>query len=174
MPELPDRKVGIVACCGEEIAEGTVSRLATLKVLHDLRPDDTVTICLPLFVAGDAGECAFARVHPTIAVDGCDLRCAARATEALSGKPAASLVVSAVVAEQGLAKPEGRRRLDDAGKAAVEATATRLAALVDALAAAGDAGRAAESAMSAVQPQARNVACACGRGGTPAKASGVA
>ena len=84
MPNLPQKKVGIVACSGEELAEGTVTRLAALKVLEELRPDDTVTICLPLFLAGGEGDRAFARFYPTIAVDGCDLRCAARATEQYS------------------------------------------------------------------------------------------
>ncbi len=133
MPELPQRKVGIIACSGEEMAEGTVTRLAALRVLHELRPDDTVTICLPLFVAGGEGDRAFARFYPTIAVDGCDLRCAARATERYSGKPAASVVVSDVVAACGLPGPQGRRRLDEAGQEAVTATADRLAALVDEL-----------------------------------------
>lgn len=94
MPNLPQKKVGIVACSGEELAEGTVTRLAALKVLEELRPEDTVTICLPLFLAGGEGDRAFARFYPTIAVDGCDLRCAARATEMHSGKPAASIVVT--------------------------------------------------------------------------------
>ena len=105
-----ERKVGIVACSGEELAEGTVARLAALKVLHELRPGETVTICLPLFLAGGEGDRAFARFHPTITVDGCDLRCAAHGTEKYSGKPAASLVVDELVADAGLARPEGRRR----------------------------------------------------------------
>ena len=102
MPDLPKKKVGIVACSGEEMPEGTVTRLAALRVLEDLRPEVTVTICLPLFLAGGEGDRAFARFYPTIAVDGCELRCAARATEMYSGKPAASLVVTDIVAEQGL------------------------------------------------------------------------
>ena len=44
MPDLPKKKVGIVACSGEEMAEGTVSRLVALKVLEELRPGETVTI----------------------------------------------------------------------------------------------------------------------------------
>ena len=60
MPDLPKKKVGIVACSGEELAEGTVTRLAALKVLEQLRPGDTVTICLPLFLAGGEGDRAFA------------------------------------------------------------------------------------------------------------------
>ena len=48
MVDLPKKKVGIVACSGEELPEGTVTRLAALRVLEELRPADTVTICLPL------------------------------------------------------------------------------------------------------------------------------
>ena len=90
MPELPKKKVGIVSCSGEELPEGTVTRLAALRVLEQLRPGDTVTICLPLFLAGGEGDRAFARFYPTIAIDGCEKRCAARGTEMYSGKPAAS------------------------------------------------------------------------------------
>jgi hypothetical protein len=129
--DLPQRKAGIVACSGEELPEGTVTRLAALEVLQKLRPHDTVTICLPLFLAGGEGDRAFARFHPTITVDGCELRCAARATEMYSGRPAASIVVNELVAERGLAKPEGCRRLNEAGKQAVQAIAERLAVLVD-------------------------------------------
>ncbi len=133
MPELPQRKIGIVACSGEELAEGTVTRLAALMVLEQLRPSETVTICLPLFLAGGEGDRAFARFYPTIAVDGCDKRCAARATEQYSGKPAASLVVSDLVSEHGLSRPEGARRLNASGQKAVEVTADRVAGLVDEL-----------------------------------------
>lgn len=131
MVDLPKKKVGIVACSGEELAEGSVTRLAALKVLEQLRPQDTVTICLPLFLAGGEGDRAFARFYPTIAVDGCDLRCAARGTEMYSGKPAASLVVSDLVRAEGLPPPSGTRRLDAAGQKAVEATARRITELVD-------------------------------------------
>ena len=131
MVDLPKKKVGIVACSGEELPEGTVTRLAALKVLEQLRPSDTVTICLPLFLAGGEGDRAFARFYPTIAVDGCEKRCAARATEMYSGKPAANLVVSELVAENGLAAAEGCRRLNEAGLKAVDLSANRVAEMVD-------------------------------------------
>lgn len=165
MPELPARKSGIVACSGEEIAEGTVSRLAALKVLHETRRGETVTICLPLFLAGGEGDRTFARVHPTITVDGCELRCAARGTETYSGKPAASLVVTDLLSQHGLEKPEGRRTLNEAGRRAVELTASRLAELVDEVL--GHSGRATaaepeiETEASAKLPA---VTCACGSG----------
>jgi uncharacterized metal-binding protein len=131
MPNLPERKVGIVSCSGEELAEGTVARLAALKVLHESRPGKTVTICLPLFLAGGEGDRAFARFHPTITIDGCHLRCAARGTEMYSGKPAASIVISDLVAEHGLDEIEGRRHLNAAGQKAVALAARRLTELVD-------------------------------------------
>ena len=165
MSELLERKVGIVSCSGEELAEGTVARLAALKVLNDLRPKDTVTICLPLFLAGGAGDRAFAKLHPTITVDGCDLRCAARATEKYSSKPAASLVVNEVVSEAHLEKPEGRRRLNVAGQEAVRLTAEKLAALVDQTLGNGKSpigsGQAAEAG---TEREHREATCSCGSG----------
>ena len=131
MPELPRKKIGIVACSGEEMAEGTVTRLVALHVLEELRPADTVTICLPLFLAGGKGDRAFARFYPTIAIDGCDQRCAARATEMYSGKPAASVVVTGLRNEHGLGKAEGLRQLNPAGLHTVEFTARHVARLVD-------------------------------------------
>src|SRR5512135_3282867 len=131
MPELPKKKVGIVSCSGEELPEGTVTRLAALRVLEQLRPGDTVTICLPLFLAGGEGDRAFARFYPTIAVDGCELRCAARATEMYSSRPAASLVVRELVAENGLPEAANPRRLNTAGLQAVELTAQKMTSLVD-------------------------------------------
>jgi hypothetical protein len=140
MPDLPRthriaslKKVGIISCSGEELPEGTVTRLSALKVLEQLRPADTVTICLPLFLAGGEGDRAFAKFYPTIAVDGCEKRCAARGTEMYSGKPAASIVVTELVTEHGLGKPEGKRHLNEAGKQAVDATAAQMAELVDEL-----------------------------------------
>ncbi len=133
MPELPQKKVGIVACSGEELAEGTITRLAALKVLEQLQAGDTVTICLPLFLAGGEGDRAFAKFYPTIAIDGCEKRCAYRGTELYSNRPAASVVVSELVAELGLEKLEGKRRLNEAGRHAVDAVAERVSGQVDEL-----------------------------------------
>jgi hypothetical protein len=133
MVDLPKKKVGIVACSGEELPEGTITRLAALKVLEQLRPDDTVTICLPLFLAGGEGDRAFARFYPTISVDGCELLCAARATEKHSNKPAASIMVRDLIKENNFDQPLGRRRLNAAGAQAVRVTAERITQKVDEL-----------------------------------------
>ncbi len=133
MVDLPKKKVGIVACSGEELPEGTITRLAALRVLEELRPDETVTICLPLFLAGGEGDRAFARFYPTISIDGCELRCAERATARYSNKPAISLMVRDVIASEGLEQPAGKRQLNQAGLRAVEITAQVIARSVDEL-----------------------------------------
>jgi uncharacterized metal-binding protein len=115
MPDLPRKKVGLISCSGEELPEGTVTRRAVREVLETLRPDDTVTLCLPLFLAGGEGERAFARHYPTISVDGCDKRCAALATEKYSAKPAVSIVVTGIAEGCGCGKIGTARRLNAEG-----------------------------------------------------------
>jgi uncharacterized metal-binding protein len=164
MPDLPKKKVGIVACSGEEMAEGTVTRLAALRVLEQLRPNETVTICLPLFLAGGEGDRAFARFYPTIALDGCDKRCAARGTEMYSGKPAASLVVTDVIQTKHLGTA---RRLSEAGQEAVDVVADQVAQQVDELLGVKwdrKQGQPSKEAQPAEESEAKIATCACGSG----------
>jgi len=133
MPNLPRKKVGLISCSGEELPEGTVTRRAVRKVLETLRPDDTVTLCLPLFLAGGEGERAFARYYPTIAVDGCDKRCAALATEKFSAKPAASVVVTDVAKESRCGKIGTARRLNNNGQWLAETVAGKIVEETDRL-----------------------------------------
>ena len=161
MPDLPQKKVGIVACSGEEMAAGTVTRLAALKVLEELRPDETVTICLPLFLAGGEGDRAFARFHPTIAIDGCDKRCAARGTAMYSGEPAASVVVSDLVPEYQDPALGSARQLNAEGRHAVERVADQIAEKVDNLLG-KPAGKPASKPSAKTDQQVAT--CACGSG----------
>jgi len=93
-------KIGVVSCSGEDCAGGTISRLATRKMIDELRPDNTVTICLPLFLAGGQEERAFAKEYPTIAVEGCKRACAKRGTEKYSGKVNGVVFVSEIVGDE--------------------------------------------------------------------------
>lgn len=166
MVNLPQRKVGLVACSGEELPEGTVTRLAALKVLEELRPADTVTICLPLFLAGGEGDRAFAKFYPTIAIDGCDKRCAARATELYSNTPAASLLVDDIIAAEGLPRPKGMRRLASEAAPLVDALAEAIATEVDHLMSvrwSRSKGVMLETE-TAAQPAATGATCSCGSG----------
>ncbi len=69
-------KVGVLSCSGEECIGGTISRLATRKVMEELREGKVVSLCLPLYVAGGQEERFFAKAFPVIAVEGCDKCCA--------------------------------------------------------------------------------------------------
>jgi uncharacterized metal-binding protein len=124
-------KVGIVSCSGEDLPEGTISRIATRIVMEKLRPDDTVTICLPLFLAGSADERAFARVFPTIAVDGCDKKCAEIGTNKYSGKPVATIVVSEIMKKYPHLKAKSRDKLSAEGKELALKVAEEIATKVD-------------------------------------------
>jgi len=124
-------KVGIVSCSGEELPEGTISRFACRKVLDDLRQTDTVTICLPLFIAGGQEERDFAKTYPTITVDGCEKRCAQISTERLSAKPKKSLVISEILQRHGIKPPANLRNLTTDENTAVRVVAEELAKAVD-------------------------------------------
>jgi uncharacterized metal-binding protein len=127
-------KVGIISCSGEEIPEGTVARQAVRRVLEALRPQQTVTLCLPLFLAGEEGERRFAREHPTITVDGCSKLCAKQGTEKYSGKVNASLVVSDILGDRAKGCHRSTRSADKTDEEAVWLVAERIASEVDALA----------------------------------------
>ena len=86
-------KVGLISCSGDACSGGNISRAATLEVLHHLKPTETVTICLPLFLAGDEAERDFAKNFPTITIDGCSKLCAAKGTARYSSEPAVKLNV---------------------------------------------------------------------------------
>ncbi len=159
MPVLPKRKVGLVSCSGEELAEGTLARVATLYVLEQLRPDDTATICLPLFLAGDDKERAFARFFPTIAIDGCAKRCAARATEKHSAIPTASLVISDLLAARGLKAPSSRRQMDIVKEPAANVVAHEIARQVDEIL---GVPRQPVAGLRAEESEAARATCSCG------------
>jgi uncharacterized metal-binding protein len=108
--ENGSKKVGIVSCSGEDLPEGSISRLATLEVLLKRKPFDTTTICLPLFIAGGEGDRLFAKNYPTITVDGCDKLCAKKATEKYSGKVSHSINVKDFIKEG--QKPVNKRNLN--------------------------------------------------------------
>jgi uncharacterized metal-binding protein len=125
------QKTGVVSCSGECCSLGTLSRVAVRLTLEEKRPDETVTLCLPLFLAGGEGEREFARLHPTVAVDGCRKLCAKKGIEKHSGPTAASVNVEELLVGWGEEKPENRRKLDSRGVALAYRIADAVAAEID-------------------------------------------
>ena len=128
---LAKDKVGIICCSGEDLPEGTISRVATRLVLEKLRPESTVTLCLPLFLAGGEDERAFARVFPTIAVDGCDKKCSEIGTRKYSGKPAATIMVSEILKKHPQIKATSREKLNAQEMEIAQEVAKEIAKKVD-------------------------------------------
>lgn len=97
---IQPKYVGILSCSGEECPGGTVSRIATIKVLSKYIPGSTTTICVPLFLAGDEKEQNFVKKFPCITVDGCDKKCAARSVKNLGREPINEIELSQFYSEE--------------------------------------------------------------------------
>jgi uncharacterized metal-binding protein len=130
-------KIGIISCSGEEIPEGTISRNAVRRVLESLRPHHAVTLCLPLFLAGNEGERNFARTHAVITVDGCHKQCARWGTEKHGGPVARALVVTDILGGEAVGCSRSLRGRSEDDEKAVAAVADRIGAEVDSLMAEG-------------------------------------
>jgi uncharacterized metal-binding protein len=152
-----DIKVGLISCSGEEISQGTLSRAAVRIVLERLRPLQTVTICLPLFLAGDGGERGFAKRYPTIAVDGCAKRCAQKGTEKYSGDVDDVIVIEEILKELGEKAPASRRDFTENDWALAEKVAGVIARRVDDVLASAAMGRRSDATGAAVE-------CSCSSG----------
>jgi len=100
--ETRPKKVGVLSCSGEAEAEGTIARNAVRLVMEKYRPGITVSLCLPLYLAGDEGERRFAQTVPVIAVDGCNKACARLATEKYSGEVEEAIDIGELLREWGV------------------------------------------------------------------------
>lgn len=129
---LDVKKVGIISCSGEEFAGGGLSRIASRQVLESSRPGRTVTICLPLFLAGGEEERYFTQNFPTITIDGCEKRCAFRATEKLSGKVTKAMTISEILGEDvALDAPFSQRKENPEREKQIEKVRVALTEAVD-------------------------------------------
>jgi uncharacterized metal-binding protein len=124
-------KAGIISCSGEAIPEGTIARLAVRRVLETLRPNKAVTLCLPLFLAGEEGARNFAKTHPTIAIDGCPKQCAKWGTEKHSGPVSGALVVSEILGTTAESCSRSLRGTSQVDRNAVSAVAEKIVIEVD-------------------------------------------
>ena len=139
MAQFIKNKVGIIACSGEELVGGTITRAAARLVVEKLRPDTTIILCQPLFMAGGLErhggqeERNFARDHPTITIEGCSEECARCAVERYSGPVAATFKVEDVLKEQPGLKPLAREELDADGLKVAQILAMKVADKIDEL-----------------------------------------
>lgn len=127
-------RVAIVPCNGEGLCEGTVPRFACRMVLEELRPGQTITMCLPLFVVGDEKQRTFTHRIATITLDGCERRCYATTAAKLGGRPIYPLVVSEILAQQGAKFSGNCQTLTENDRRFIGLIAEKVAAQVDQIA----------------------------------------
>ncbi|MDK2935733.1 MAG: hypothetical protein PWP62_741 [Eubacteriaceae bacterium] len=131
---MAEKKIGVVACSGEECLGGTISRLAVRKIMEKDRPGVTTTLCLPLFIAGDGGEREFAKNYPTISVDGCSKCCAKRAIEKFSAEVSGSIDIEAIIGKElALDAPLSTRNLTEHHQKMVDQVSAEILKIYDSL-----------------------------------------
>ena len=129
---MDDKKVAIVACTGMGKALGTVARQVAYKVVDELRPRNTVLICIPSLAAGVGEYKNLLQKYPSIILDGCVERCATKIISKNRGMMRAKVFLPQMIAKYGL-KPQSRTDLGDEGEKLVSKIAEEVAALVDQL-----------------------------------------
>ncbi len=128
---MENHRVVVVPCSGIGKSLGTVGRVATYKVVEQLKPKKTRTVCLALLTMGDADALGLVRENPCIAVDGCPAQCSKKNIEASMGKLAYNVVVTDFLRRNRSLKPEGVIELNDQGDKLAEIIARDLSEKVD-------------------------------------------
>lgn len=131
--ETRPTKVGVLPCSGESEPEGTITRNAVRLVMEKYKPGLVVSLCLPLYLAGDGGERDFAKKVPVIAVDGCEKACARLATEKYSGEVEAYLDIRDLLKQWGVTEKLSRSHPGKLEAELTEKVAREIVKLVDRL-----------------------------------------
>ncbi|NHI91075.1 MAG: hypothetical protein EAX96_01145 [Candidatus Lokiarchaeota archaeon] len=132
-------KIGIIACSGENLIGGTLSRAAARIVVEKLCPDKTVILCQPLFMAGGLErhggqeERDFAKDHPTITIEGCEEECAKIAVGNYSGPVTSTIRVKDYIDKNPQLNLSSKEELDENGMILAEKIAQDIARIVDEL-----------------------------------------
>lgn len=123
-------KVLVIPCSGIGKVHGLIGREATYRVVEELAPEMSETLCLALLVKGDAEAVATIRTRPCITLDDCPKLCAYKNVELAGGNIAESVrVVDAFKGHKG-AQPGTATELADDGKLITEEIAQQAAARV--------------------------------------------
>jgi uncharacterized metal-binding protein len=84
---MEKRKVYVIPCSGIGKATASTGREAVYRVVEDLLPEETDTMCLSLLTLGDEEACAAVRDNLVVAIDGCAKDCARKNVEAAGKAP---------------------------------------------------------------------------------------
>ena len=126
-------RVMIIPCSGIGKAYGSVGRDAMYRVLEELRPDVTQTVCLSLLTLGDKEAQARVCRAPVITIDGCPFQCAQVNVEHAGGASTAVFRVFDVYRAHKELKVRSVSELGESGEKMAGILAEEIAAKVDEL-----------------------------------------
>ncbi|MEW6357002.1 MAG: putative zinc-binding protein [Planctomycetota bacterium] len=122
-----ENKIAILPCTGVGQVVGTIARQAAYQVCDDLRPEDTVLVCLPALVKGVQEDIDMIRDCPVIVIEGCKECCATYALQLQGGAASATVSVPDVMKGKGLKiKREARRAVTESEQAVAELVSKRV------------------------------------------------
>jgi len=124
-------RVIVVPCSGIGKSLGTVGRAATYKVIEQVKPEETRTVCLALLTMGDSDALKLVRKNPCIALDGCPAQCSKKNIEASKGRLVHSMIVTDFLRKNRNLKPEGVIELNEQGDKLAEIIAEDLSKKAD-------------------------------------------
>lgn len=125
------KKVGVTACTGINQIEGAIARMAIYKVLEELRPNQTVLICLPALAAEVEEDIEFVRDYPSIILDGCEKKCAEKVFKQFKSQIKGIFSVSDYQEKYPHLKPESIGEIGPDGEKLAQMIADDIAKKVD-------------------------------------------
>ncbi|HNY13151.1 MAG TPA: putative zinc-binding protein [Candidatus Wallbacteria bacterium] len=121
------KKMKIVPCSGIGKVYGLIAREAVLKVVHELCPEKSETVCLGYIVTGDKEVKEKMEGRECITVDGCPKMCASKNVSIAGGVVKEEVKVMDTVKEIKSKNYGTATRLEADGEAVVNAIAAKIA-----------------------------------------------
>jgi uncharacterized metal-binding protein len=128
---LDDNKVYVIPCSGIGRATASVGRDATYKVIEELRPETSDTLCLSLLTLGDEEAVEKILGNKVVTIEGCPKDCARKNVEASGRVPDISHRVHDFLKEHRDLKPETVLDVGESGRKLAEIIAEDVAKEID-------------------------------------------
>ena len=108
-------KIKVIPCSGMGKVYGLVGRESALKVVKELSPDKSETMCLAYIVTGDDEANELIKGKKCITLDGCPAMCSAKSVELAGGDIIENMKVLDTFRKHKGAKPGTSTELTDEG-----------------------------------------------------------